>query len=132
MSLTYTTYVDQVANIMAVDSTTSQFQTMLPGMIDYAEQRIYRELDLLNTVTRDSTLSLTSNNRNFALPVTANGIFITVQGINVITPAGNVPETGTRNALQPTTRDFLDTVWNSPGGADVPDRKSTRLNSSHT
>ena len=90
MSLTYTTYVDQVANIMAVDSTTSQFQTMLPGMIDYAEQRIYRELDLLNTVTRDSTLSLTSNNRNFALPVTANGIFITVQGINVITPAGNV------------------------------------------
>ena len=120
MSLTYTTYVDQVANIMAVDSTTSQFQTMLPGMIDYAEQRIYRELDLLNTVTRDSTLSLTSNNRNFALPVTANGIFITVQGINVITPAGNVPETGTRNALQPTTRDFLDTVWNSPGGAAVP------------
>ena len=52
MSINYTTYVDQITNIMAVKSTTPQFQTMLPGMIDYAEQRIYRELDLLNTVVR--------------------------------------------------------------------------------
>ena len=53
MSLTYTSYVSQIANIMAVKSDTEQFQTMLPGMIDYAEQRVYRELDLLNTVVRD-------------------------------------------------------------------------------
>lgn len=120
MSYTYTTYVDQVANIMAVDPTTPQFQTMLPGMIDYAEQRIYRELDLLNTVARSSTTSLTASNRNFTLPTTANGNFITVQGINLITPAGAAADSGTRNPLQPTTRDFLDSVWNSSSGATLP------------
>jgi hypothetical protein len=121
MSLTYNTYVAQVANIMAVDSTTTQFQTMLPGMIDYAEQRIYRELDLLNTVVRNSTLALTASNRNFTLPTTTNGNFITLQGINLITPAETGdPDEGTRNALQPTTRDYLDTVWNSSTGATLP------------
>ena len=120
MSMTYATYVAQVANIMAVDSTTPQFQTMLPGMIDYAEQRIYRELDLLNTVVRDSSTALTPGSRNFTLPTTANGKFITVQGINLVTPAGTQADSGTRNAVQPTTRDYLDTVWNSSTGATLP------------
>lgn len=120
MSMTYTSYVAQIANIMAVKSDTTQFQTMLPGMIDYAEQRIYRELDLLNTVVRDSTSSLTSGSRNFTLPTTVNGPFITVQGINVITPVGSQPDSGTRNALQIVVRDFLDTVWNSSTGATLP------------
>lgn len=120
MSLTYTSYVAQIANIMAVRSDTTQFQTMLPGMIDYAEQRIYRELDLLNTVVRDSTLSLTAGSRNFTLPTTTNGPFVTVQGINAITPAGTQPDSGTRNALQIVVRDFLDTVWNSATGATLP------------
>ena len=118
--MTYTTYVAQIANIMAVESTTTQFQIMLPGMIDYAEQRIYRELDLLNTVVRNDSSSLLTGNRNFTLPTTTNGNFITVQGINVITPAGNTADNGTRNALQPTVRDFLDTVWNSSTGAGLP------------
>ena len=120
MSMTYATYVAQVANIMAVDPATTQFQTMLPGMIDYAEQRIYRELDLLNTVSRNDTSSFTVSNRNFTLPTTANGNYITVQGINVITPAGFAADSGTRNALQPTTRDYLDTVWNSVTGSALP------------
>lgn len=120
MSMTYTTYVAQVANIMAVDPATTQFQTMLPGMIDYAEQRIYRELDLLNTVVRTATSAFVATNRNFTLPTTANGNYITVQGINVITPAGSTPDDGTRNPLQPTTRDYLDSVWNSISGSSLP------------
>jgi len=121
MSLNYTTYVAQIANIMSVDPTTPQFQTMLPGMIDYAEQRIYRELDLLNTVVRNDSATLTTLNRNFTLPTTTNGNFITIQGINLVTPAGVATiDTGTRNPLQPTTRDFLDSVWNSATGAALP------------
>lgn len=120
MAMTYTTYVAQIANIMAVESTTPQFQTMLPGMIDYAEQRIYRELDLLQTVTRDNSASLTTGSRNFTLPTPANSNFITLQGINLITPAGTTAENGTRNALQPTTREYLDTVWNSYANAALP------------
>lgn len=121
MALDYTTYVAQISNIMSVSPTTDQFQTMLPGMISYAEQRIYRELDLLNTVNRNSTSSLATGNRNFTLPTTANGNYITIQGINIITPAGSAPDDGTRRSLAPTTRDYLDYVWNAAGNNGVPE-----------
>ena len=120
MSLNYTTYVAQIANLMALDSTTADFQTQLPGMIDYAEQRIYRELDLLSTVVRDNTGVLVSGNRNFTLPTTSNGPFVTVQGINVITPVSTMADNGTRNALQAVSRDYLDLVWNSVTGSALP------------
>lgn len=116
MSLNYTSYVNQIANIMAVQTSTPQFQTMLPGMIDYAEQRIYREIDLLNTVVRDSSSSVSTGNRNFSIPSTTNGPFVTVQGINVITPEGSTPDSGQRNPLKPVARDYLDAVWNNANG----------------
>lgn len=120
MSINYSTYVAQLANLMATDSTTPEFQTMLPGCIDYAEQRIYREIDLLSTVVRDTTSVLTPGDRNFTLPTTANGPFVTVQGINIVTPAGSTVDNGKRNALSAVARDYLDMVWNSSAGAGVP------------
>jgi hypothetical protein len=121
MSLTYTTYVAQLANIMTVTSSTAQFQTMLPGCIDYAEQRIYRELDLLQTVVRDSSGSTSSGVREFTLPITANGKFVTVQGINLFFPAGTTAATGSRSALQPVSRDFLEATYGSGNtGAGQP------------
>ena len=121
MSMDYTSYVNSLCNIMAITSTTTQFQTVLPNIIDYAEQRMYRELDLLNTVVQNSSLTLSANNRNFTLPTNSpNSNFITVQSINVITPAGTVPSSGQRNQLQPVSRDYLYTVWNSLSGAGVP------------
>ena len=119
MSLTYTTFVDQIANLMAVSSTTADFQTMLPGLIDYAEQRAYRDLDLLSTIVKDASATLTTNNRNFTLP-TASGRFVTVQGVNVVTPVSTAPDSGIRNELLPISRDYLDAVWNSVSGATVP------------
>ena len=86
MTLNYFTYMDQIANLMAVKINTYQFQTMLPDMIDYAEQRLYRELNLIYTRST-VTGTLSANSRSFTLP-------------------------------------------NATGS--IPDRKSTRLNSSHT
>lgn len=119
MALTYSTFVDQIANLMATSSTSPEFQTMLPGAIDYAEQRIYRELDLLSTVVRDSSATLTAASRNFTLPSSA-GRFVTVQGVNVVTPVGAAPDSGTRNQLLPVSREYLDSVWQSGSGASVP------------
>lgn len=119
MALTYSTYVAQIANLMATSSSTTEFQTMLPGAIDYAEQRIYRELDLLSTIVRDSSASLTATDRNFTLPTSA-GRFVTVQGINVVTPVGVAPDSGTRNQLLPMSREYLESVWQSGSGADIP------------
>lgn len=119
MSYTYATYTAALAELMVTDPTNADFLAILPSIIDYAEQRDYRELDLLNTVVRDSSGVLSVNNRNFTLPTTA-GVFVVVQGINAITPAGAAPEGGTRNPLIPTTRDYLDAVWPSTTGATLP------------
>lgn len=120
MALTYSSFVSSIANLMVQDSTGTEFQAMLPNMIDYSEQRIYRDLDLLSTIVRDSTSSLTASSRNFTLPSSA-GRFVTVQGINVITPASTAADSGTRNPLLPVARDYLDWVWGSASGATVPE-----------
>lgn len=98
--------------MMVTDETDPNFVIVLPNIIDYAEQRLYRELDLLSTVTTDSTGFLTANTRNFALP-TSIGRFVVVNNINVITPTGYTVVNGTRNPLTPTTRDYIDFTWPS-------------------
>lgn len=112
MSLNYTTYVSQLANLMVITSTDANFLTFLPGCIDYAEQRIYRELDLLYTQTTDATTQVSSGNRNFTLP-TGAGTFITVDNLNIITPANTAATTGSRVPLMPVDRSFIDLVYPS-------------------
>ena len=116
MSLDYPTYVSQISNLMVIGSTDANFQTMLPGMITYAEQRIYRELDLLYTQTTDATTQVSSGNRNFSLP-TSVGTFITVDNLNIITPAGTQSSAGSRVPLMPVDRSFIDLVY--PSGQTV-------------
>jgi hypothetical protein len=119
MTYTYATYKTAIANELVVLETDTDFLAILPSLIDYAEQRMYRELDLLNTVTRQ-TGTLTSNDRDFTLPSTS-GRFVTTQGINIITPSSQtVPNSGTRNQCFPTSRDYLDNIWPSTTGAGVP------------
>lgn len=112
MSLTYTTYVNQIANLMVILSTDSNFQTMLPGMIDYAEQRMYRELDLQVTRVSDTTASFTANNRSFTLP-TSVGTFVVVEQVNAYTPSTATSTSGTKSPLIPVTKEFLDATWGS-------------------
>lgn len=104
MTLTYSQYVTDLANLLVVPPTDPNYLTVLPNIIDDAEQRIYRELDLLATIVRDSTGSLTANSRNFTFPQH----FVVSESINVFTPAGT---TTNRYQLVPTSREFLDAVW---------------------
>lgn len=119
MSLTYTTWVASLANLTITDPSDPNFVQILPECIDYAEQRLYRELDLLNTVTRQ-TGTLSTGTRTFNLPTTS-GRFVVTNGFNVITPSGQTtPDSGTRNQLVPTSRDVLDVLWPSTTGATLP------------
>jgi hypothetical protein len=119
MSLTYSTYVATLANLAVVDAANDDFVQVLPSVIDYAEQRIYRELDILNTVVR-STGVLSVGSRTFNLP-TSLGRYVVTNGINIITPASTVtPDEGTRNPAVPASRDMLDSIWPSTTGAGVP------------
>lgn len=111
MSLTYTTYVAQLQVLVASTPPDINFDTILPGCIDYAEQRIYRELDLLQTVTTDTSVSTIVGNRQITLP---NSI-VAVNGINLFAPAST-----RRIPLVPVSRDAVDRVW--PGGTNgVPE-----------
>jgi hypothetical protein len=114
---------------MVIPSTDANFNTFLPGCIDYSEQRIYRELDLLYTQVVDNTKAVSSGNRSFTLS-TAIGTFLTVDQFNIITPALVGPGAGTRVPLIPCSPQFLDAAWpgNVSSAFDVPEYYAMRSN----
>jgi hypothetical protein len=120
MSYTYASWVSSLANMLPVASNDPGFVTVLPNIIDDAEQRLYRDLDLLSTDFSDSTGALVAGQRYFNLPASI-ATFVVTNQINVITPFGTTnPELGTRNALTPMTREALDLMWPSVNGSTVP------------
>jgi len=83
-------------------SSDPNFNNILPRAIEQAEQRLYRELDLITTQTAQ-VASLTAGSRNIAIP---GGILI-LHELNVITPAATQPDAGTRNPLRRVSLAFL-------------------------
>lgn len=106
----YTTYVSQLETMIAMDGTDADFPTIIPAMINYAEMRIYRELDLISTIVRDTSVALVTGNQNVAL----SNIFVVVQGVNLLTPAGNDPTKAARNPLVPTSKEVIYSMWGDP------------------
>lgn len=118
--LTYTTYVSSLANMLPVPTSDPGFVQALPNAIDQMEQYLYRELQLLNTITADASTTFVAGVRQFTLP-TANVTFVVVNNIYAITPAGQSnPNLGTRNPLTPVSREYLDFTFPSSAGSGVP------------
>lgn len=128
--MNYTTYVSQLANLMVVPSSDTNFQTFLPGCIDYAEQRIYRELDLLFTQVTDASARVSSGVQEFNVS-TAVGTFITVDQFNLITPAGTLSSLGTRVPLVPVSPEFINNAYPSANSSltGTPEYYAMRSNS---
>lgn len=116
MSYNYTGYLAAIANLAGTTTANPYLLTELPNAIDYAEQRMYRELDLLSTITTDSTQAAVANNRNISIP----SAFYVVNDVNLITPAGQAPDSGKRNPLLKVSEAFLDLMWPSSAGATLP------------
>lgn len=109
--LTYSQYVTQIATLAVVEETDPAYVTILPQMITYAENRMYRDLDFLFTSVSNTSYACTVGTRQIAVPA---GTFVVPEQINVITPAGTAnPDNGTRVPLLPTTKEFLDAVYGS-------------------
>lgn len=116
--LTYNQYVTELANLAIVDPADANFVTNLPQCITYAENRIYRDLDLLSTVTATPGFSCATGSRQITWPLSQ---FVTVQEINVITPAGTAdPNAGTRVSLWPVTKFWLDMIYPTATATGVP------------
>lgn len=116
---TYDTFTAQLARTAVVDADNAGFLANLPSAISYSEMRIYQELDLLSTVSAQTGFTLTPLTRYLVFPIAT---FITLQDVNVITPAGTTdPDSGTRRPCRPVTKEYLDNVWGSVSGAGVPE-----------
>jgi hypothetical protein len=108
MSFNYSQYVTNLANTLVVSATDPNYLQELPTIIDDAEQRVYRELDLLSTIVRDQSGALTANSRNFTFPQH----FVVSESLNVFTPD--------RIQLIPTTREFIDHVYGNETATTSP------------
>lgn len=118
---TYNQFVTDLANFIVVPAGDAAYLAALPNIIDDAEQRLYRELDLLSTRVT-ATGALTANDRRFSLP-TSSGVFVVVEQFNAITPYTTTnPDLGTRNPLTPVSKEVLDALWPSATGAGLPNK----------
>jgi len=117
--LTYATYKTALATLSVVPETDPNWLAILPDAIDYAELRIYRDLDLLSTVLTNTTFSTTANASKVQL---TQGTFVTLQNVNVITPAGTLnPDAGTRNPVLPVSKEYIQYSWPNNTNAGVPE-----------
>lgn len=119
MSMNYYTFVQRFSDELRAFKTDINPSIVIPSVIDYAEQRIYRELDLLATRVVDNSATVTAGARTFNLP-TATGTFLVVESINVSTPSSVAFSAGTRNPLMPVTKQFLDITYPSTSFAGLP------------
>src|SRR5216684_2187846 len=119
MPLNYTTYSSQLANLMVQSSSDPNFITFLPGCIDYAENRILRELDFLVTRSQDNHTTLSSGSRSVLLS-TVGGNFVVVEKISVITPITAGTSNGVRNPLTRVTKEYIDFAWPNSSNTGVP------------
>jgi hypothetical protein len=119
LSYTYSTLVTALQIEAVLQPTDSNWLGIIPTILDQAEQRIYRDLDLAATIVRDTSGYLSANSRNFTLPQTL-GRFVTVKGMNVFGPGG--PSTA-RTQLRPVSIHFIDAAWpgeTATSGSSVP------------
>ena len=106
MALNYPTFVTQLATLTAESTSDPNFvSTLLPGSIDYAEQRLYRELDIVATRISD-TGTLIPNNGILTYPTNV-GYFIVIEAITV---SSSIP-TGPPTTLQVCSVPYIQNVY---------------------
>jgi hypothetical protein len=110
VGLTYATYVEQIATMAVVQTTDTNYLTIVPSMIDYAELRMQRDLDFLSTQIANAEYSLTTGDRTFSIPTSS---FVTLQTFEVIADGGSVP-------LLSIGKEYIQNVYGSGSTPDVP------------
>ena len=107
--LTYATYVTQIATMAVVPTTDPNFQIIIPSMIDYAELRMQRDIDFLNT---SATLPFTNAGGSYELLLTPDYPFVVIENVGYLDPV-----TGYTKQLTPTTKEWIYAVY--PQGSDL-------------
>lgn len=125
MALTYNTWLANLLTTCAISQTDPNYATtwalMIPSFIDYAEQRIYRKLDLRDTRISDYVGLAFPGNQIF-VPPTDVGTFVAIEQIAIVTPAGSnsFAPGRTISVLMPATMDFIQTCYPSLSALGQP------------
>lgn len=117
MSLTYSSFVSEIATLTAITSSVlvngdGNFSGIMPALIDYAEGRLYRELDLVSASVTDTSVTCTSGVRTISLS-TVQGAMLAIDSVNLLTSAGATSSYATRVPLTPASKAVVDTIYPS-------------------
>lgn len=116
--LTYNGYVTQIATLAVVNTQTvsgvvqgvdTAFNNLIPQMLNYAELRIQRDLDLLPSLT-SRTYTLTAGSNQLQLDTDD---FVTVETVAITLGGNTFP-------LLPVTKELLQNVYGSSGSLAQP------------
>lgn len=115
----YASYTTSLQTLLVIYDASGQAQlaSIQPNIINDAELRCYRDLQLLNTVVSDTSV-LVASSRAATLPVPAGGAFVVIESANVITPSSATnPDLGTRNPLQRVSKEYLNFMYGNATAA---------------
>ncbi len=110
MSYSYTSFQQALALWMAIPNSniaSPNFVAALPSIVDYAEQRCYRELDLLNATTAAAPIPTVPAQRTLSFAGTTPQILILENATLLL-------EDGSRQPIVPTSKEWLDMVYGGP------------------
>lgn len=125
MSMTYNQLDTYLQTLIQDQAPSADYTTIIPAAIQYAEGRIYREMNFLATRTVNSGAAFTPGSRTFTLPTSPSTILY-LEGVSAITPAATQPAAGTRNPLEPVSLDYIDMTWPVEGSTALPDSWAMR------
>lgn len=115
MAITYSSFVSEIASITAITSSVlvngdNNFSGIMPAGIDYAEGRLYRDLDLPAARVTDTSVSCSSGVRTIALSTT-QGTLLNIETLNIFSSAGATSSNATRIPVTPTSKAVIDAVY---------------------
>src|SRR6516162_5647773 len=108
--LNYGTFNTTLSTLTIISSNDANFQNILPSCINYAEQRIYREIDFLFNYQGD--YAQVAPNQNVLNYPTNFGVYLVIDQIAVLTP-GSTSTTGNFRQLQVASIPFLNANYPS-------------------
>lgn len=117
MALNYTTFVSEIATITSITSSVlvngdNNFSGIMDAIINYADGRCYRDLDLVSASIVDTSVTCTSGVRSASLS-TAAGTPIAIENVSLLTSAGTTSSNATRVPLIPAARAVIDAIYPS-------------------
>jgi hypothetical protein len=116
--LNYSTYIAELAILSQFNAADPEFTGNIQSALNYAQNRIHRELNLVNDTFSNSTLTLTPSNPNLNI---VSAAIDSLYDVNIITPFGAAsPNAGTRNPCTIATKEYILATYGSSAVIGVP------------